>query len=241
MAETTLNYGILHALCCYYISYSSLWRVHSLLLFVYSPTFLQSHLVFISLLPLTSHSSLFSSCFLLLTSLLFSHPKKSFSMDSPEKRNHLAFGVTSFPSSTPHQDNNQSGPRQRISFTFPPTQASGGFSQWASSSAGLLNASSSANHAPDVSEKNNPSSPECKMELDAAETAPRTATAGALPTLAVAVRGDQVRGDSLLASRAISPDQNGMSGEASLIPVAADASRACVVFEPEKVSLFHSS
>jgi hypothetical protein len=50
-----------------------------------------------------------------------------------------------------------------------------------------------------------------------------------------------VQGDCLLASRAISPDRNGVSGDMSIVPVAADASRSCVVFEPKKVSLFHSS
>ncbi|KAF7122798.1 hypothetical protein CNMCM5793_000908 [Aspergillus hiratsukae] len=162
-------------------------------------------------------------------------------MDSSEKRNHLAFGVTSFPSSTPHQDNNQSGPRQRISFTFPPIQASRGFSQWASSSAGLLNASPSEGHPQDlsvypqdISVKKDPTTSDSNMELDAIEAAPHAATAGAASTPVVAVRVDQVQGDSLLASRAVSHDQNGMSAEVSLIPVAADASRACLVFEPEK-------
>jgi hypothetical protein len=163
-------------------------------------------------------------------------------MDSPEN-NRLAFGVTAFPSSTPHQDSNQSGPSHQIGFTFRHPQACGGFSQWASSSAGLLNASPSVGHAPDVSEKTNPTTSDCKMELDAAENAPRTVAEGARAASAVVVRGEQKQVNSLglLASEAIAPDKTEMSGVTSLVPLAASASRACVVFELQSVSLFHSS
>ncbi|GFF48502.1 hypothetical protein IFM46972_08561 [Aspergillus udagawae] len=160
-------------------------------------------------------------------------------MDSSEN-NRLAFGVTAFPSSTPHQDSNQSGPSHQIGFTFRHPQACGGFSQWASSSAGLLNASPSVGHAPDVSEKTNPTTSDCKMELDAAENAPRTVAEGALAASAAVVRGEQKQVNSLglLASEAIAPDKTEMSGVTSLVPLAASASRACVVFElqsgPEK-------
>ncbi|EAW20964.1 uncharacterized protein NFIA_114970 [Aspergillus fischeri NRRL 181] len=158
-------------------------------------------------------------------------------MDSAEKSNRLAFGVTSFPSSTPHQDSNQSGPNHQIGFTFRPPQTCGGFSQWASGSAGLLNTSFSGDHAPDVSEKANPSSPACKMELNASENTPSTVAEGAPGASAVVVRGEQERDSppGLLASGAIASDQAEMSEVISLVPVAAGTSRAYVVFESQKV------
>ncbi|GIC93297.1 uncharacterized protein Aud_009779 [Aspergillus udagawae] len=78
------------------------------------------------------------------------------------------------------------------------------------------------------------------MELDAAENAPRTVAEGALAASAAVVRGEQKQVNSLglLASEAIAPDKTEMSGVTSLVPLAASASRACVVFElqsgPEK-------
>ncbi|GFF27458.1 hypothetical protein IFM61606_09961 [Aspergillus udagawae] len=71
------------------------------------------------------------------------------------------------------------------------------------------------------------------MELDAAENAPRTVAEGALAASAAVVRGEQKQVNSLglLASEAIAPDKTEMSGVTSLVPLAASASRACVVFE----------
>lgn len=164
-------------------------------------------------------------------------------MDSPAESNRLAFGITSLPSSTPPQISNQSGPNHQIGFTFRPPQTCGGFSHWASASAGLLNTSPSGDHAPDVSEKTNPTSPACKMELDASENAPRTVAEGAPGASAVVVRGEQERDNppGLLASGAIASDQTKMSGVMGLVPVAAGTSRAYVVFESQKVSLSHST
>jgi hypothetical protein len=164
-------------------------------------------------------------------------------MEYPEKSSRLAFGVTSFPSSMPRQDSDQSGPSHQISFIFRPPQVCGGFSQWASGSAGLLNTSPSEDHAPDVSEKTNPTSSACKMELDATENAPRTVAERTPRASGVVVRGEQERDNPprLLASGAIASDQTEVSGVMSLVPAAAGTSRAYVVLESLKVSLFHSA
>ncbi|RHZ53367.1 uncharacterized protein CDV56_102988 [Aspergillus thermomutatus] len=160
-------------------------------------------------------------------------------MDPPEKSNRLAFGVTtSFPPSMPHRESNQAEPSHRIGFTFRPSQASRGFSEWASSSAWHLNASPSGGHALDASEQKNPSTFDLNMQVDASETAPLTVAEEALAVPAVAVRGEQVQGDGnshgLLAAGAITSEQTERLAERSLVPVAAGTSRDCVVFEPQK-------
>lgn len=134
----------------------------AVLLFVYSPSFFCSPScpVFGSASPRGA-----------LLTLLFIHTSV-FDMISTEKSNCLAFGVTSFPSSTPHQDSNQSGPNHHIGFTFRPPLTYGGLSQWASDSAGLLDTSPSGCHAPDVSENTNSTTSACKMALDPNEKCP---------------------------------------------------------------------